>query len=67
MHNAETFHITRKDTQMEPAERLAEIAKLIEPYLDRYGNSEVGDLARSIRTRVTPDDETRATLGGPAI
>ncbi|MFV8160846.1 hypothetical protein ACNQVK_01595 [Mycobacterium sp. 134] len=34
---------------MEPAERLAEIAKLIEPYLNRHGNSEVGDLARSIR------------------
>lgn len=34
---------------MEPGERLAEIAKLIEPYLNRHGNSEVGDLARSIR------------------
>lgn len=29
--------------------RLDKIAKLIDPYLTRSGNSEVGDLARSIR------------------
>ena len=48
---------------MEPGERLAEIAKLVEPYLNRHGNSEVGDLARSIRKLTDAAAEPRPPAG----
>ncbi|CPT39754.1 Uncharacterised protein [Mycobacteroides abscessus subsp. abscessus] len=34
---------------MDPAEQLIQISKLVEPHLTRWGHSEIGDLARSIR------------------
>lgn len=34
---------------MEPVEQLGQISQLIAPYLNRWGDSEIGDLAREIR------------------
>lgn len=34
---------------MDPAEKLKQISELVQPYLTRWGRSEIGDLARSIR------------------
>lgn len=34
---------------MESIEQLSQIGKLVEPHLNRWGNSEIGDLAREIR------------------
>lgn len=42
------FHDARR-AKVAPEAQLAEIAQLIEPYLNRWGQSDVGDLARSIR------------------
>lgn len=43
---------------MEPTEQLAEIAKLIAPHLNRWGSSEVGDLARSVRSVIEQGSPT---------
>lgn len=40
---------TGEAQRMNPAEQLIQISKLVEPHLTRWGHSEIGDLARSIR------------------
>ncbi|CPZ04162.1 Uncharacterised protein [Mycobacteroides abscessus] len=38
-----------RDTTHGPPEQLTQVSKLVEPHLTRWGHSEIGDLARSIR------------------
>ncbi|CPW72719.1 Uncharacterised protein [Mycobacteroides abscessus subsp. bolletii] len=48
---------------MDPAEQLTQISKLVEPHLARWGRSEIGDLARSIRDIIDDKSWPRVRAG----